>query len=255
MTITKLNYDMYIHWILLEGCNFSCTYCYAHPRKGLPPKIDILRVIQRLDKINKVILFTFTGGEPFLISNFTEFIHELTKKHYVRIDTNLSLKKPCEKFMNTVNPKKVVEITFSIHVLEREKRRMSLQDLCLLVKKFQKKGFRMIGNYVAYPPLVKRLKRDIEFFKSQGLEILPTLFHGCYGSKTYPINDRGALAYSENDMQLISAMNPYAKIVTFKSKNKPCQAGVTAFVINHKYEVFPCLMMRKKLGNFFGEWK
>ena len=53
-------------------------------------------------------------------------------------DTNLSQRKTLERFKNLVNPEKVLEIVFSTHVLEREKRNLSLKKLRLLRHFIQK---------------------------------------------------------------------------------------------------------------------
>jgi len=251
--IRKTNYAMYIHWELLQACNFSCVYCYAHPKKYLPKKIDIPRVIQRLNSFNKIMLITLTGGEPFLITNFVEFAHELTKKHYIRIDTNLSMEKACNKFIEVVNPEKVAEITFSVHILEREKRKMDIGKVCKLVKKFQKNKFNIVANYVAYPPLLGRMEKDIIFFQKEGIEIFPTFFQGAFNKKNYPFSDK-KLSYSKEAVELIATLNPYSKTTISESRNKPCPAGTAAFFINSENIVFPCVMLRKKLGNFFEKW-
>ncbi len=258
MADKKIQYEMYIHWQLVKRCNFACEYCLSRSSKGMTKPVDIPRIIDRLGRFNKTILITLTGGEPFLVPNFTELVYELTKKHYVRIDTNLSLKNPCEKFMHTIDPKQVLEITFSIHALERERRGMDLADLCSLVKRFQDKGFKMVGNYVAYPPILGKMEKDIEFFKTHGIEILPSFFVGRYEDKEYPFKeyplDKGSLAYCEREAALIMKMNPYAKNAICNSKNDPCHAGLSAFYVNAEYEVFLCLMIFKKIGDFFGEW-
>lgn len=251
----KLNYEMYLHWEILKECNFSCDYCFAQPKKGLPKELDVNRIIQRLDKFEKVMLISFTGGEPFLVPNFLEFIRAITKKHCIRIDTNLSLKKSCEQFMDMIDPEKVLEITFSVHISERERRKTSLEDLCSFVKRFQRKGFEMVGNYVVYPPLINRVKKDLEIFEAHGIRVLPTYFSGSLDNKIYPIDANGNIAYTPAAIQLITSSNPYAESLLSKSLGKPCQAGVSAFVINHKYEVYPCFSIKKKLGSFFEKWE
>lgn len=253
MLKNKLRYGMYIHWVVTQKCNFSCVYCPQTNKNAPPHKIDIPKVIKRLNEFNKTVLITLTGGEPFLIPNFTEFVHELTKNHYVRIDTNLSLKKACKKFINLINPEKIVAITFSVHVLEREKRKIRLDDLCGLVKDFEKKGFTMVGSYVLYPPLIERIREDINIFNSHGIRVLPTLFHGTYNKTNYPFHKR-SLSYSNEELQLTKKMNPQGLTRTYISRNKPCHAGSTAFAIDPDYNVFPCLKVKKRIGNFFGEW-
>lgn len=254
MHTEELSYNMYLHWAILNECNYSCNYCNASPRKGVPDNIDIPKVIRRLEELNTTALITFTGGEPFLVPNFVEFAHEVTKKHYIRIDTNLSLTKSCERFLNLIDPNRVFEITFSVHILERMKRKHEMSELSILVKRFQEKGFNIVGSYVVYPPLLGRIENDVNFFKTQGIEIRPTLYIGKFDEKNYPLT-RDACTYSDNEMNLISRLNPNAKTKIDKRKNLPCQAGTSAFFITPDYDVFPCITIRRKLGNFFDEWK
>ncbi len=254
MSTEELSYKMYLHWALLKECNYSCNYCLASPQKGVPDSIDIPRVIRRLEELHTTALITFTGGEPFWVPNFVEFAYEVTKKHYIRIDTNLSLTKSCERFLNRIDPNRVFEITFSVHILERMKRKLDLSELIVLVKRFQEKGFNMVGSYLAYPPLLGRIEDDIHFFKKQGIEIRPTLYIGNFDEKNYPLTN-GACTYSGDEMELISRLNPKAKTKIDKRKNLPCQAGTSAFLITPDYEVFPCYPIHRKLGNFFEGWK
>ena len=258
-TMKFIDYEVLVFFHPSLVCNYSCVYCGQHTNdRGELKEIDIKRTIQRLDELNRTLLVSLSGGEPFLIPNFIEFVQELTKKHYVRMDSNLSLDETCRRFANTINPDKVVEIVFSTHVLEREKREVDLMELVVLVKEFENKGFKMVGNYVSYPPLMERLEKDIDFFSSQGIKVLPTFFCGKFNGKEYPF-DQGVLSYSKSDVDLVGRLNPYAKIPLYSPQNEFCQAGCSAFCVNDKHEVFPCLTMMynktSKLGYFFGEWK
>lgn len=253
MVVEKSNPEIYIQWNMLRECNFSCNYCVVKATHKIVQEVDIPKVVQRLDKLNKTLLIGFNGGEPFLIPNFTELCLELTKRHFIRIDTNLSLSNACKKFVNTINPDKVVEICFSTHVLEREKRGNDLKELCLLVKMFQEKGFKMIGNYVVYPSLITRMEEDIKFFDSQGIKVLPSLFWGIFNGKSYPLSEE-RISYSKEGMQLITKFNPYVKTQLHNIRKSFCQAGCAAFTINQKYEVLACSGISKKLGTFFEEW-
>lgn len=254
-----INYDMLIFFHPSLACTFDCVYCGQHSNTIEPPgEIEIKKIMKRLDEFKKTLLVCICGGEPFLIPNLTEFVYELTKRHYVRIDTNLSQIEKCREFMNIINPDRVIEIVFSTHILEREKRKIDLLELVSLVKELQKKGFNIFGNYVAYPPLLSRMERDLDFLNSQGIKVIPILFQGTFNGKKYPLQD-GRPSYSEEELELIARLNPYAIIPFNNPRNEFCQAGCTAFCINDKYKVFPCLTMmyhnRNKLGDFYGKWR
>lgn len=246
--------EIYLHWNMLRECNFSCNYCIVEATGGAPRKVDVSRIVQRLNRFNKTMLISFSGGEPFLIPNFTELCAALSESHLIRIDTNLSLDDACEKFLHVVNPDRVLEICFSTHVLEREKRGIGLDRLRSLVNRFQDKGFTMIGKFVAYPPLIERMENDIKFFESHGIRVLPSFFWGTYKGKSYPF-DGGQLSYTHDDYERILKLNPRAETQIQKVRGSYCQAGCTAFTINWHDEVFMCDLIPKKLGNFFDEWQ
>lgn len=126
-----------------EVCNFDCLYCRQHTQDRLKAHpFEIERFMQRLEQSERTFLVTISGGEPFMIPNFIEFAEELTKTHYLRLDTNLSLTEKCRQFAQTIDPERVVEIVFSTHILEREKRKIDIMELVGLVKEFQAKGFK-----------------------------------------------------------------------------------------------------------------
>ncbi len=250
----ELPYDMYIHWQLLRECNFSCEYCYSSPQTGPAKKADVARIVHRLDAFGKTSLISFTGGEPFLVPNFIELVKELTKRHYVRIDTNLSLLAACESFIKEVDPERICEIVFSIHAGEREKRKMPLRDLCALVRKFRDRGFIMTGNYVVYPTLLKRFSDDMKIFRENAVSVLPSLFVGRQGGKNYPMH-AGRLAYEQNAFDLISGINPKVNLVLNRSVGELCPAGVNSFFVNSDYKVFACAAIRREIGDFWGDWK
>ena len=256
-SLPALDYDFYIHWAITNKCNYSCGYCVINThiqQASIAEPVDIRRILKRVKKIPGVILFTFTGGEPFLIPNFPELAAELTKKHFVRIDTNLSIKHTCEKFLEIVDPSRIWEITFSPHTLERNKQKHRLEEVCDTVNKFQKKGFKMVGNYVVWPPSIKGFEKDLAYFSQRGIKLYPTLFIGDYRGKRYP-EDNGVVTYSRETLDMIEKYNPEALTVLEKSNGQLCPAGSRAFFIDSNYNVFPCTAAQKKIGLFFENWQ
>lgn len=252
-----INYDVFLQWEITRNCNLNCDYCTIPKiREGVLGPIDIQKVIKKLNSFNKTFLINFTGGEPFLVPNFTDLVYEITKKHYVTIDTNFSLKEAHSEFLNKINPERVLQIRFSIHVSEMERLGLKLQDSFSLAKKFQKKGFRIRGIYVAYPPIFKRLKEDIESFKKYMIDVDIRPFKGEFENKRYPLDKK--ISYSKQEMRLMCKLDPKVRerIKRTKPQKLLCNAGSTAFFIDHKYNVFPCLDIRRCLGNFFDDnWK
>lgn len=254
-------YNIYIDWMITRSCNFKCEYC-AHDQNGgggLESKVrvapvDIPRIIKRINKINGTILFSFTGGEPFLVPNFTELIVELSQNHLIAIDTNFSQRWALNKFLTLVNPKNILKITFSPHMLERERTKEDLEELCLLINKFQKRGFKILGNYVAYPPLIERMASDIDFFKNRGIDVYVSLFSGQYKNRNYPVDQRGVFSYTEKELELIKPFIIESDLVDFKTKDSLCLAGSRAFAVSGDI-VSPCWKIPINMGDFWDEWE
>ncbi|MBD3245592.1 MAG: radical SAM protein [Candidatus Omnitrophica bacterium] len=254
-----VDYDTLVFMHPSYVCNFSCVYCGQHCGDPRSVKtLDIGRIMQGLDRFGRTLLVSICGGEPFLIPNLIEFVQEVKRKHYVRIDSNLSLTDRCRTFLDAVGPERITEIIFSVHALEREKRGLDLMDLIVLVKEFQAKGFRMAGDYVTYPPLFSRLEKDIDLFRAHGIKVMPVLFCGEYQGRNYPFH-QGSVSYSKEELDLVFRYNSLAKIVLHNPHGEYCQAGCTAFCLNDRYEVFPCLSMlirnTNKIGDLFSGWR
>ena len=80
-----------ITWTINEICNFNCSYCtqWHNKKEGIKP-IDISKLSESLHYLDKDWLFLITGGEPFLEKNFIKICEEITKRHYISLNTNLS---------------------------------------------------------------------------------------------------------------------------------------------------------------------
>ncbi|MCX7940163.1 MAG: radical SAM protein, partial [Endomicrobia bacterium] len=84
----------YLRVSVTERCNFNCTYCSSTDPTESVNEVSLeyyLRIIKVLSHlgINRIRL---TGGEPFLRTDFVEFISEIKKLNIdVAITTNASL--------------------------------------------------------------------------------------------------------------------------------------------------------------------
>ncbi len=76
-----------------SGCNFKCPYCFRRDLVYIPENFSYVDPVDVLDFLNKRkgILdgVCFTGGEPLLQPEITDFIREVKNMGYkVKIDTN-----------------------------------------------------------------------------------------------------------------------------------------------------------------------
>ncbi len=81
-----------ITWSIIKQCNFNCSYCFlcCDPYRSIEP-IDISKLTKNMNLLTDEWLFYITGGEPFLEKNIIEICQAITRRHYLSINTNLSL--------------------------------------------------------------------------------------------------------------------------------------------------------------------
>ena len=229
-------------WFVNTFCNFNCVYCHpgAHSKKeskvvGLySPK----KIAECFDNTGKIWNIHLTGGEPFFYPKFIELCTQLTKNHIISIDTNLS-HPDLVLFTKKINPLKVSEIKCSLHIKE-------LEELPSLVNSFIKKAlllkkrrFAISIRYVSYPPLLSRIKGDIDFFAQYGLEVKPKIFRGDYLGKLYPNS------YTPKEKEFLGKyINDDKEKIILKgglsSKGKLCSAGYLFFTMSQNGNVYRC---------------
>jgi MoaA/NifB/PqqE/SkfB family radical SAM enzyme len=270
------DYNKYAHWVITDTCNFNCVYC-CNKEKTTDTikrfKSDIISLlnyhrdfflafskikwklfkktakinISSLDKATDFFdntgrwLIRFTGGEPFLFPNFLYFAEKLTRKHFISVDTNLS--QDINEFCLKIKPDRVKLLFCSLHILEREKRG-TVQDFLNKVKTLKNKGYNVVVNYVMYPPLLKRFKKDYEYFKKEGIILDPLLFKGFYCGKIYPA------AYTSSELQLMGSYNQNIKPKS-SFKGTFCPAGKDSITIYPHGTVYRCDSDRNVLGNIY----
>lgn len=187
-TINASNLLNQITWLINEQCNFHCDYCIqgiVGKKSELKP-IDIIRISESLNCLRGEWHFIINGGEPFLEKNFTEICREITKKHYISIITNLSTENVFD-FADHIDPGKCRFIHASVHITERKKRDPKLSLFIEKMIYLQDKGFNITAFYVTHPLLFERIKSDIAYLKSNGIQRTSIkIFTGMYNGKYYP---------------------------------------------------------------------
>ncbi len=80
---------------LTENCNFRCIHCYMKMRENKSFKaMSFKNFCKILDwaKDNQVLFLTFTGGEPLLLSEFTQYYERAINESFiVSVLTNVSM--------------------------------------------------------------------------------------------------------------------------------------------------------------------
>jgi hypothetical protein len=211
-------------------------------------KIDISSLIRTLDKTNKIFKIGFSGGEPFLISNFIEACEKLTKRHYISLVTNLTSDK-IKEFCEKIDPLRVVHLLASTHIKELE--RFNL--LSRYISNFlmcKKRGYNISAYEVAYPPLLTEAEKYRKFFKEKGIELNFDPFLGNYSGKRYP------QAYTEQEIEVFGLnMKSGSYAGTPHQKGKLCNAGYNVGMVGLYGEIRPCISVFDIIGNIYGEIK
>ncbi len=266
-------YDAWLHWVVTLKCNLSCAFCSLPRKQQKNPlfeklleilirryrlkrtilsdagkKINIPSLIKALEKTNKIFRVGFTGGEPFLISNFVEACEKITKKHYIALNTNLTSDK-IKGFCKKVDPLRVVHFHTSPHIKELE--RLDLLDRYisnfLLCKE---KGFIIFAQEVAYPPLLAEAEKYKRFFNKKGIELTFEPFMGEHNGKRYP------RSYTAQEIEVFGLNKESSSdIESFYQKGKLCNAGYNVGVVGPCGEIKPCFATFEIMGHIYGEIK
>ena len=176
-----MNYDIEIAWQINNFCNFDCVYCWLHGKNWAKGERfiginDTQKIINGFNRTGLKLLIHMSGGEPFFFPNFVNLCQELTKKHFISINTNLT-HKDTFRFTEIINPEKVNFLHCSLHIQERGKTN-KIKDFIKKYKLLQNQGFHVFASYLMYPHLIKQFKKDYVRFKSEGILLKPKVFWG-----------------------------------------------------------------------------
>ncbi len=240
-------------WHVNSECNFKCDFCNAQKTKAghiyrTPQEIE--SAFRRTER--KWFIFISSLGEPFLYPKFLEILSVLTKNNYIALNTNLTQKTVYE-LPKYVDINKVLAIHAAYHVIELEKIKSlnAKQEFIKKVHFLEDNNIEVIVSYIAYPPLLNRIKDDFEYLKSNGLnKIMAKPFVGVYENKVYPN------AYTKEQWQMIQKISTSINSVDFLDMpdsftGRICDAGNRSFFLNQKGILFRCGSSEVKLADFF----
>lgn len=241
-------------WKTNQHCNFRCRYCFCserklareHPLCGRhPPR----RIARSFDRTGREWTILMTGGEPFLYPDFIDLCLELSKKHLIALNTNLSTANVA-RFADEVDPRRVVLVNAAFHSEELERRRRN-GDFLKHVRHFQEKGFPLCLEYVAYPPRFNRIDRDLRRLEEAGVRFVNLkVFRGIYGGRQYP----ASYSFSQREVFQIRGLDD--REVEFIDKRfsyfgKLCDAGRNSLFMEISGNLRRCPGSAKSYGNLF----
>ena len=237
-----MTYDVWLQWSLTEKCNLRCEYCSTANRQDAAiPVIDIVSMVRTLDETAKTFKVTFTGGgEPFLVPNLVDACVELTKKHYVSFNTNLTSNR-IEDLAERVDPTKVERILASLHIQELRKRNALKRyaEYYLLLKE---RRFSISAVEVAYPALLSEIANIRKELSDMGIDIKFTPFIGTHNGKTYPD------AYTQSELEVFGISS---KVNRHYRSTMLCNAGHNVGYVTPDGNIVQCLGIKKCIGHIY----
>lgn len=242
--------DRMMTWQINSLCNFNCEYCGRFTKDDPEVyKYSPQHIADSFNKTNKTWHIIISGGEPFLHKNLIEICRLLTQKHYISINTNLSLPKVLE-FADLIDPSKVIFVNASIHFAVRKQRNI-LDEFIDNFIYWQNKGFNIVGSYVVYPGTLNQYKDDLAFLVSKGLKrVSSKIFDGEYEGKSYP------LSYTEKEIEEITQhMSSEIEMPEFLKYNRykglRCSTGRKMMFMQPNGDLVRCISDHSQHGNFF----
>ena len=117
-------YDVEADFMLLNTCNFRCKYCFEFFKDARAERVKVYATpggwAKAFDDTGLTWLLHLTGGEPSLYPGFADLCMELTRNHYISINSNLS--GDVVDFIMKVPRDRVHYINAALHYFERKKK-------------------------------------------------------------------------------------------------------------------------------------
>ncbi len=245
--------DHFALWYFNKACNYDCEYCFGHQKTEdkAVGRFSPREIAKGFNDTGRIWWIGISGGEPFLYPQLSRVVRELTKNHFIHIDTNLSC--GLNGFIRDVDPERVVYINCAFHVEEVERHR-TVEGFIENVLELREHGFSTIISLVTHPPVLDRLEEYYELFSSHGLTLQPKIFRGSYRKglfrKKYPY------AYTKEERRLIerNLIDPISRLALYRFpsyRGKICSAGMNFIRIYPDGSVRRCTGDPTPLGNIF----
>jgi MoaA/NifB/PqqE/SkfB family radical SAM enzyme len=256
MTSNPAPWEWEFDWHLTNRCNFFCEYCHPQIRYVLnkkhldEPSAEL--VVRRFEELERTSLVHMSGGEPFLFPDFVELCAGLTRRNWISINTNLASPELVAEFAAKVDPARVAKIVAALHVPERARLGLPLETYAESFRILRAAGFDVVSLYVLYPPLLSRLREDLDTLTELGVEPLRAkVFKGVYEGRRYPEG------YTDEERELVLANSgeyvfnkPYLDgMLAFP--DQLCTAGMTSFKVTVTGEVRRCASVPTSYGNLY----
>jgi len=240
-----------IVWDIHYKCNYRCPYCWFENDLSIRYlKVRPISSQEWIERWNYIhdkygpVHIEITGGEPFVYDNFIYLVKEISKRHTIRITTNLSLN--MDEFISEINPEKV-KIISSFHPA------FAGEDIFLKkVITLKKGGYADTVIYVAYPPQIDLIDYYKKIFEDKGIVFSVTPFCGIFKGLNYPG------AYSDQEKKILAGYIGEDKdrlkytLNSETPRGKFCRAGQRSVLLFEDGKVARCGPLKTKpFANLF----
>ena len=253
---------------LTESCNFNCSYCIGRHREEMDCLTDKYPVEEIVDHFRylqessgKKLYIWLTGGEPSIVSNFSELVRQLTIDMDIELQTNLCTKY-IKDFAKSANPKRVGEVMASYHAetLDRNDslRKLYFKNFRLLMEQ----GFTVVLKTIAIPGEISQLKDKIAWLRTQlsddALILVQPFITGDVGPREHP--NSYPYVYTEEEKRELQEVVQVRRAEIFDYINGAgwfrgmrCDAGRGFIAMDKNGDVFRCVrdmgLKQNPLGN------
>lgn len=175
----KFGMDYHVSWMITWRCSLNCEYCGAiNINRGLmkgpeggsltgefrekDAKIHWKDWVNAFNRLPGNALIDISGGEPFIYPNILDIIEGIDERHKIAITTNLTLSiEDLENFIKRIHPRKISQITCSLHLCNKEWNTLFIRKLDRLFDA----QFMTQVNFVAYPSQLSYIPRLFNVLK------------------------------------------------------------------------------------------
>jgi MoaA/NifB/PqqE/SkfB family radical SAM enzyme len=182
-----MKYDLEADFSLLRACNFRCGYCFV-PAAELAGKVVRFASDEAwgdaFDAGARTWLIHVTGGEPFVYPRFAALCQRLARRHYLSINSNLSLRS-VDELIGAVDPARVHFINAALHFEER-RRRGQVEAFFARAARLRAGGFNLFATVVLTPKIIRLYPTLARMAEAAGVTLVPKLLRGPYRDRSYP---------------------------------------------------------------------
>jgi MoaA/NifB/PqqE/SkfB family radical SAM enzyme len=244
-----------VDWHLTNRCNFDCYYCHPQIKKVLNRKSLSERTpkqcFEAFNKLAPCCHILMSGGEPFLFPNFIELCTLVTERHFISLNTNLS-NGEIDKFALAINPEKVKSILAAIHIEERARLGIKLNEFIRNYLALQNAGFNITAAYVLHPTILPSAAEDFAELRAAGVgKLAGKVFKGVHDGKRYPDSYTSSEAALVRQLAGEYKMTPIYLARQMSYYGEYCNAGVKSVKIDVEGNIQRCATVREHLGNLF----